>query len=47
MIGVVRIFWASDSTAAVPWAEVEVLSEQVPVPVKSDTQEQEKYDRPF
>ena len=30
LIGVVRIFWASDSGAAVPWAEVEVLSEQVP-----------------
>ena len=34
LIGVVRIFWASDSGAAVPWAEVAILSEQVPVPVE-------------
>jgi hypothetical protein len=34
LIGVCRIYWASDNSAAVPWAEIEILSEQVPVPVK-------------
>jgi hypothetical protein len=39
LIGVVRIYWASDSSAAVPWAEVAILSEQVPVPVPGDAKE--------
>jgi hypothetical protein len=39
LIGVCRIYWASDSGAAVPWAEVTILSEQVPVPVKGDANE--------
>jgi hypothetical protein len=38
LIGVVRIFWASDNSAAMPWAEIEILSEQVPVPVKGDAE---------
>lgn len=39
LIGVARIYWASDSEVAVPWAEVEIISEQVPVPVKGDARQ--------
>jgi hypothetical protein len=42
LIGVVRIFWASDSAAAVPWAEIEILSEQVPIDAAGQSGE-----RPF